>query len=221
MPSPTVALEGIVEIVHEDRADGTGIYHRVLFTDDQKRWSLDGVPGASDLITGDWVRVLGDELHILAFAPPPNTFGSQKTLVILVNFSNDKSQPYTVAQAKTGYGGLDSWFREVSYQQTSLVVDVVGWYTMSVTNQSCDYTKIQTDARKAATTAGVNLSTYIRHVYAFRSTPPASSRDWRRSAATRQACGSMAVRTRASSPMSSDTRSASIIHTPSTVIPPS
>src|SRR5678815_794682 len=167
MPSPTVALEGIVEIVHEDRADGTGIYHRVLFTDDQKRWSLDGVPGASDLITGDWVRVLGDELHILAFAPPPNTFGSQKTLVILVNFSNDKSQPYTVAQAKTGYGGLDSWFREVSYQQTSLVVDVVGWYTMSVTNQSCDYTKIQTDARKAATTAGVNLSTYIRHVYAF------------------------------------------------------
>src|SRR5687768_8655043 len=40
------ALEGLVEIVHEDRADGSGIYHRVLFTDDQKRWSLNGVPGA-------------------------------------------------------------------------------------------------------------------------------------------------------------------------------
>ena len=38
---------------------------------------------------------------------------------------------------------------------------------MSVTNDSCDYTKIQTDARKAATTAGVNLSAYMRHVYAF------------------------------------------------------
>ena len=161
------ALEGLVEIVHEDRATGGGTYHHVLFTDDQKRWSLDGVPGASDLITGDWVRVQGDMLEVLAFAPPPNTFGSQKTLVILVNFSNDRSQPYTVAQAKTGYGGLDNWFREVSYQQTSLVTDVVGWYTMSVTNASCDYTKIQTDARQAATAAGINLSTYIRHVFAF------------------------------------------------------
>ena len=172
MPRPPTtqsppAREGLVEIVHEDREDGTGIYHRVLFTDDQKRWSLDGVPGASDLITGDWVRVQGDELHILAFAPPPNTFGSQKTLLILVNFSDDRSQPYTVAQAKTGYAAVDNWFREVSYQQTSLVIDVVGWYTMSVTNDSCDYTKIQTDARKAATAAGVNLSTYVRHVYAF------------------------------------------------------
>jgi hypothetical protein len=140
----SAALEGLVEIVHEDRQDGTGIYHRVLFTDDQKRWSLDGVPGASDLITGDWVRVLGDQLHILAFAPPPNTFGSQKTLLILVNFSDDRSQPYTVAQAKAGYAAVDAWFREVSYNQTSLVIDVVGWYTMSVTNDSCDYTKIQT-----------------------------------------------------------------------------
>ena len=112
------ALEGLVEIVHEDRADGTSIYHRVLFTDDQKRWSLDGVPGASDLLTGDWVRVQGDSLQVLAFGPAPNTFGSQKTLVILVNFSNDRSQPYTVAQAKTGYAAVDNWFREVSYQQT-------------------------------------------------------------------------------------------------------
>ena len=96
-------------------------------------------------------------LEVLAFAPALNTFGAQKTLVILVNFSNDRSQPYTVAQAKTGYGAVDAWFREVSYQQTSLAIDVVGWYTMSVTNASCDYTKIQTDARKAATTAGVNL----------------------------------------------------------------
>jgi len=162
-----VALEGLVEIVHEDREDGSGTYHHVLFTDDQKRWSLDGVPGASDLLTGDWVRVQGDALEVLAFAPALNTFGVQKTLVILVNFSNDRSQPYTVAQAKTGYGAVDNWFREVSYQQTSLVIDVVGWYTMSVTNGSCDYSKIQSDARKAATTAGANLSAYVRHVYAF------------------------------------------------------
>lgn len=163
----SVALERLVEIVHEDREDGSGTYHHALYTDDGKRWSLDGVPGARDLLTGDWVRVRGDALEVLAFAPAPNTFGVQKTLVILVNFSNDRSQPYTVAQAKTGYAAVDNWFREVSYQQTSLVIDVVGWYTMSVTNGSCDYSRIQSDARKAATTAGANLSAYVRHVYAF------------------------------------------------------
>ena len=167
LQSPTVALEGLVEILHEDREDGSGVYHHILFTDSQKRWALDAVPRATELRTGDWIRVQGDMLEVLAFAPPPNTFGSQKTLVILVNFTDDRSQPYTVAQARTGYAAVDNWFREVSYNQTSLVVDVVGWYTMSVTNDSCDYTKIQTDARKAATTAGVNLSAYVRHVYAF------------------------------------------------------
>jgi len=167
LQSPTVALEGLVEIVHEDRNDGSSAFRHILFTDSQKRWALDAVPGATELRTGDWIRVQGDMLEVLAFAPPPNTFGSQKTLLILVNFTDDRSQPYTVAQAKTGYAAVDNWFREVSYNQTSLVIDVVGWYTMSVTNDSCDYTKIQTDARKAATTAGVNLSAYMRHVYAF------------------------------------------------------
>ena len=62
---------------------------------------------------------------------------------------------------------LDAWFREVSYQQTSLAVDVVGWYTLPVTTAGCDIALLQSKARQAATAAGVNLAPYVRQVYAF------------------------------------------------------
>jgi len=179
-----VELEGTLEILHEDREDGSSRYHHVLSTDEGNRLSLEGVTLDQDLLSGDRVRVRGNRsakairlqpsspeglagLEVMAAAPLSNTFGSQKTLVILVNFSNAPSQPYTVAQAQTGYAGVDAWFREVSYQQTSLAIDVVGWYTMSLTDAGCDYSLIQIKARQAATAAGVNLSTYVRQVYAF------------------------------------------------------
>ena len=179
-----VELEGTLEILHEDREDGSSQYHHVLSMDNGSRLSLEGVTLGQDLLTGDRVRVKGNRsekairvqasgpeglagLEVLAAAPLSNTFGSQKTLLILVNFSNAPTQPYTVDQAKTGYAAVDAWFREVSYQQTSLAIDVVGWYTMSLTNAGCDYSLIQSKARQAATAAGVNLSTYVRQVYAF------------------------------------------------------
>jgi hypothetical protein len=179
-----VHLEGTLEILHEDREDGSSQYHHVLSTDDGTRVSLEGVTLGQDLLTGDRVRVKGNRsekairlqasgpeglagLEVMAAAPLSNTFGSQKTLLILVNFSNNPTQPYTVDQAKTGYAALDAWFREVSYQQTSLAIDVIGWYTLPLTTDGCDYALIQSKARQAATAAGVNLSTYVRQVYAF------------------------------------------------------
>jgi hypothetical protein len=181
-----VELEGTLEILHEDREDGSSQYYHVLSMDDGTRLPLEGVTPGRDLLTGDRVRVKGSRsgealrlqapnasastraaLEVLAFAPLSNTVGVQKTLLILVNFSNDPSKPYTIDQAKTGYAALDGWFREVSYQQTSLAIDAVGWYTLPLTNGSCDPFVIQSRARQAATAAGVNLSTYVRQVFAF------------------------------------------------------
>ena len=167
IPPRHAEIVGTLQILHEDREDGTSLHYRVLSADDGTLWSLDSVPRAHDLLTGDRVRVTGSWIEILDAAPVLNTFGSQKTILILVNFSNDRSQPYTAAQAKTGYAAVDSWFREVSYQQTSLVIDAIGWYTLPITNASCDIFVIQSRAREAAATAGVNLSTYVRQVYAF------------------------------------------------------
>jgi hypothetical protein len=64
-PSPTaqakVELEGTLEIIHEDRDDGSGEYHHTLLTDDGARWALDGVPHGRELLTGDRVRIKGHE----------------------------------------------------------------------------------------------------------------------------------------------------------------
>jgi Gametolysin peptidase M11 len=179
-----VELEGTLDILHEDRDDGSSRYHHALALDDGSRVALEDVAPGLDLLTGDRVRVKGTRsamalrlqastsegvagLEVLAAAPLSNTFGVQKTLLILVNFSDNPAQPYTVAQAHTGYAALDTWFREVSYQQTSLAIDVVGWYTLPLTTAGCDISLLQSKARQAATAAGVNLAPYVRQVYAF------------------------------------------------------
>jgi hypothetical protein len=169
-PKADVELEGTVEIVHEDRADGATHQYRILSTDDGKSWSLEGVPDVDDLQTGDWVRVRGTSLEVLALAPPSNTFGPQKTVVIMVSWANDASRPFTVGEIGTSFALVSNFFVDNSYQQTSLVTDVFGWYAIPMSNASnmgCDYLKIRSLAQQAATGHGVNLSQYSRQVYLF------------------------------------------------------
>ena len=69
---------------------------------------------------------------------------------MLVTFSNDPRQPYTPAQARAQLDIADAFFQENSYGQTSLAVDVFGWYTLPIGNTTCDRTQIATYARQAA-----------------------------------------------------------------------
>jgi hypothetical protein len=88
--------------------------------------------------------------------------------VILVNFQDDATQPYPVADVQNVFFGTASnFFLENSYQQTSLTGTVVGWYTVPDSVTSCNISQIATDAQNAATAAGVNLSSYTRYVYFF------------------------------------------------------
>lgn len=98
----------------------------------------------------------------------PNTFGAQKTLVILVNFQDKQTHPYTLSYAQNVVFTTTSNFDlENSFQQTWLTGDVYGWYTIALDSTVCDSSKIASYAKQAATTAGVNLSAYNRYVYAF------------------------------------------------------
>lgn len=108
----------------------------------------------------------------------PGAVGSQSTLVLLVNFQDNTSEPYTLGQAATAiFTDANAFVRENSYQQTSFSGDVVGWYTLPTTTTalqtsgSCDVQTIQTEANAAATAAGVNLAGYHRLVYLFPSLP--------------------------------------------------
>ena len=158
-PSPTaqakVELEGTLEIIHEDRDDGSGEYHHTLLTDDGARWALDGVPHGRDLLTGDRVRIKGHEqtrdrvqasdarvqqavalsqesssLAAVALAYP-NTLGPQSTAVILVSFQDNPAPTGLTAQNARSVvlsndpTSVSSYFREASYGQTWLTGDVV------------------------------------------------------------------------------------------------
>src|SRR5579859_114314 len=109
-------------------------------------------------------------------SPLPYTFGQQNTLVILVNFQDNTSQPYTVASAQSVvFGDTSSFDLENSLQQTWLTGNVVGWYTLPMTSTTCDTTSIANYANAAAAAAGVNLANYSHYVYAF---PSISACGW-------------------------------------------
>ena len=103
-----------------------------------------------------------------AAATLANTTGEHKVLVILVNFQDDQSQPYTVAEAQdAAFNTTSNYYRENSYGQTWLTGDVYGWYTIPVSSTTCDTTAIANYAQQAAVNAGAKLSAYQHIVYAF------------------------------------------------------
>ena len=100
--------------------------------------------------------------------PVANTFGSQSTLAILVNFQDDAVQPFTVSDVQSAvFGTANNFFQENSYQQTSLTGNVVGWYTIPDSVTTCNISQIATDAQNAAVAAGVNVSGYTRYMFFY------------------------------------------------------
>ena len=143
-----IDIEGTLEIAHEDGANGESRYHFGLDTA-IGRLSLHFAEGDApdDLLTGSRVRVKGIRIDQtlavggkstgsvqIVTAALPNTFGAQQTLVILVNFADKATQPYTADYAKSVVFTTTSNFDlESSYSQTWLTGDVVGWYGAGVT----------------------------------------------------------------------------------------
>jgi Gametolysin peptidase M11 len=175
-----VDLEGVLEILHEDRHDGSR-YHYGLqtasgklslhFADDPPTHLLTGARIRAHGVRLDGTLALGSgrkNIQTVTPAPVPNTLGAQRTLVILVNFSDNSTQPYTAEYAQNVvFGTTNSFFLENSFQQTWLTGNVVGWFTIAAMSTTCDTSTIAAQARSAATAAGIDLTAYARHVFAF------------------------------------------------------
>src|SRR5262245_59851339 len=181
--------EGTLQVLHEDYADGTGRFTYFIESKGQRvQLYFQGEPARQ--MTGTLVRVHGfragnefaiqgaSDVQVLAAGTGgtggvsaltvSGTFGPQKTAVLLVNFANNPTQPYTVATAQNVVFNTTSNFDlENSYGQTSLTGDVFGWYTIPLSSTVCDYSTLATQARSPATAAGVNLATSTRLVFAF------------------------------------------------------
>lgn len=173
-----VGLEGELEVLHEDYARRSRYVH--FLQTSTERLSLHFAGAAPQLLTGTRVRVRGVRLggaialdgsggsvQVLTQIAP-NTFGSQKTLLILVNFQDMTTQPYTPAQAQSvAYTTTSNFYMENSFQQTWLAGDVAGWFTIALSSTVCDTSTLASYANQAATAAGYALSNYTRLIYGF------------------------------------------------------
>lgn len=192
-----VTLKGKFQAFHIDNIDGSFRYEFSL-TDEVtgKRYQLhfanDEYPNAltDDRVQIHGVRVDGEialatgstSITTLAATSPtvvPNTFGSQKTLVMLINFSNNATQPYTVTSAQSVMNTTSNFDKENSFNQawltgvvdTTQPADVTNWMTIAAaTDGTCAYSTWASQAKSAAIAAGYNLANYNRYVYAFPST---------------------------------------------------
>jgi hypothetical protein len=175
-----VELEGTLEVLQEDWPNGARL--RYFLDSGGTRLSLHFATNPPAHLTGDRVRVRGvvlanmlaldsgtTSVEILA-APPAgsNTFGDQRTLVLLVNFQDNPIEPYTLPYANgVVFTTASDFDREGSYQQTWLTGLVAGWYTIAMSSNVCDSVMLASLAQQAATAAGIKLSLYKRYVYAF------------------------------------------------------
>jgi len=189
--SKHVQLEGELEILNKDFKDHAEVSYSLKLANGQHVAMHFGKEAPTHLLTGDHVQAEGDlsnntlvlysgsnvkkggaggsgSTSTSSSIPVPNTFGTQSTLIMLVNFQDHAVQPYAVSDVLAAFSGpVNDFFVENSYGQTSIAPTVVGWYTIPDSVTTCNISQIATDANNVATAAGVNLSNYARHVYFF------------------------------------------------------
>lgn len=133
---------------------------------------IDGARASSDRISVSAAERISVATHLGPDAPNPWATGPKKVLVILVNFTNDTSQPYTVAQAQNtmfgASGSVAAYYNETSWGSTTLTGNVTPWLTLPMAKPTtCDTGNIQTKATTAAQNAGYVLANYNFPMYVF------------------------------------------------------
>ncbi|MDF2781422.1 MAG: Peptidase gametolysin, partial [Geminicoccaceae bacterium] len=95
-----------------------------------------------------------------------NTLGGLRTAVVLANFQDDPSEPWTVQEVHDAvFGTMSDFMFENSYGRTTVVGDVLGWFTMPVDSAACSHDTVKREADVQAANAGIDLSTYPRVMY--------------------------------------------------------
>jgi hypothetical protein len=180
--------EGALEVLHFDHVDPAADHYEYFLQTAKERLSLHFAGKAPPHVSGTRVRVRGVKVgtavvladgastSVMTAVPTlSSTLGAQKTLAILVNFSDAPTQPYSVAYAQSMmFATTSNYDYEASYQQTSLTGAVAGWFTITETSSTCNYSAIASKAQQAAAAAGFVLLNYNRYVYVF----PANSCAW-------------------------------------------
>ncbi|MBI4509342.1 MAG: hypothetical protein HY698_06875, partial [Deltaproteobacteria bacterium] len=112
-------------------------------------------------------------------------YAPRKVALILFNFRNNATQPYTPAAARgalyTDATSVTALFREQSFDQMGFIGkvnqggDVYGWFTIDADNTGCDQGRWSDMARDKATAAGFQATGYDHIMYVF---PQATGCRW-------------------------------------------
>ena len=105
-------------------------------------------------------------------APTVYSSGNHRLAVIMINFQDDQSQPFTKAAATgvafTNSDSVAAYYKEVSWSHLTLSGAVYGWYTLPMSKgSSCSYTSWANAANTAAAADGFSINNYDNVVYAF------------------------------------------------------
>ena len=174
-------FEGELEVLYECDEHTARLKH-FLDVGNGKRLRLEFAGGlAPDLPTGSRIRARGrlqneetlmladsGSVQAISVSAGVNTFGVRRVIVMLVNFQDNLTQPFSVAMAQSiAFDHVNRFYQESSYGQTSVSGDVYGWVTLPMNSATCDTGSIASLADQAAANAGVNLSSYSHKMYAF------------------------------------------------------
>ena len=175
-----------------DKKTYTNVIQYLLHKDNGDTYYIDFLEQApSNLKTGDRIKIshainipTTDHFNHLVISAKefikvkaarmalPGAIGPQNTIVILVNFQDQPTvQPWTPAAVNDlVFNSVNNDYFESSYHQTTVIGQVVGWYTIAM-NSTATCAAVQNTlpslAQQAATLAGVDLSAYVHQVYMF------------------------------------------------------
>ncbi|MBI3284983.1 MAG: peptidase M11 [Burkholderiales bacterium] len=176
-----VQTQGELQVLIEDHFENKTSRTRHFLKTATERIELQFKGKAPQLKTGMKLKVTGEQtgnvlavsttgtssLTVTSPAPLPNTLGEHKALVLLVNFQDNTTQPFTVADANNlVFTQSNNFFKENSFQQTSIAGAGYGWLTLPIAS-SCDLNQIATYAKQSATAAGISLTGYSHYIYFF------------------------------------------------------
>jgi uncharacterized repeat protein (TIGR01451 family) len=190
-------LEGEVEILHFDNFDKQTSWEDYLITTtDKKQYTLHIAGGRPNILSHYRIKIRGIKLNehialkssdveVLSGIESAPAVTMKKVGVILFNFQNDTSQPYTQEHARqvtfTASNSANAFYQETSFNKVGLEGksridgDIHGWYTIPHDNTSCDYSAWASAAKTAAAADSFSTTGYNVIIYAF---PQTSACTW-------------------------------------------
>lgn len=189
-----VNLNGTLDHVHSDDFDNDISHHQytlkskagdkeIYFTNNPeipigfskaklKGVQLDNKVVVDNNLSGNLDITIDTSLPLLATASTQT-----KTAVLLINFSDGPTQPWTIEQIRdavfTGTGSVNKYYQENSFGQQELVGklrpdgDIIGYITVPHNLTTCDYRDFTYKAEQLAVAQGNDLSGYdhIIHIW--------------------------------------------------------